>query len=103
LANLERWQRLLPDQCSWQKNDHEYEPPVRRVTGLVVTGIDFNIAVIAPTARAKSVPFLLSLRRKGIRRAPHGGVPQIVAQRIPLPRDALQTKRFHTRAPNGLQ
>ena len=64
---------------------------VHRVSGLVVTGIDFNIAVIAPTARAKSVPFLLSLRRKGIRRAPHGGVPQIVAQRIPLPRDPLQT------------
>jgi hypothetical protein len=60
-------------------------------SGLVVTSIDFNIAVIAPTTRAKSVPFLLSLRGKGIRRTPHGGVPQIVAQRIPLPRDLLQT------------
>ena len=35
--------------------------------------------------------FSLSLRGKGIRRAPHGGVPQIVTRHIPCPRAPLRT------------
>ncbi len=42
-----------------------------------------------------------SLRGKGICRAPHGGVPQIVARHIPFPRELLQSQRSHTRASSG--